>query len=101
MEEIKAILSAIYKKLTAIDDKLQNMYSNDIEITMGMSIIQKDISNIQYDVSNLAEKGGFIGGGYLCFARGALNISTSLFDNIRLTAISYQTFNLGCFWWRQ
>ena len=57
MEEIKAILSAIYKKLTAIDDKLQNMYSNDIEIAMGMSIIQKDISNIQYDVSNLAEKG--------------------------------------------
>ncbi len=57
MEEIKAILTAIYKKLNAIDDKLQNMYSNDIEIAMGMSIMQKDISNIQYDISNLAEQG--------------------------------------------
>ncbi len=57
MEEIKAILTAIYKKLKAIDDKLQNIYSNDIEIAMGMSIMQKDISNIQYDISNLVEKG--------------------------------------------
>lgn len=58
MEEIKAILKGIYKKLNEIDEKLHKINSNEMEIVMGLSVMQKDISNIQYDFSNLAEKMG-------------------------------------------
>ena len=57
MDEIKALLTGIYKKLAEIDDKMHKVNSNVMEVTMGLSVMQKNISNIQYDLSELTDKG--------------------------------------------
>ena len=40
MDEIKALLTGSYKKLTEMDDKLHKVNSNVMEVTMGLSVSQ-------------------------------------------------------------
>ena len=56
MEEIKIILKNIYKKLCSIDEKLQNINTDVSDSLMILSLMQKDISSIQYDFSEIVER---------------------------------------------
>ena len=55
MEEIKIILKAIYKKLCSIEEKAQNATTDISDISMILSLMQKDIASIQYDFSEISE----------------------------------------------
>lgn len=55
MEEILSLLTKIYEKLCAVDCQLYQLRSESFMNNRLFSSIEKDISNIQCDLSDLLE----------------------------------------------